>query len=312
MKSNIELLEKRNKIALLKKVFTISALSFGLLFSAQEAGRSGELLKNEAAKNEMQTQKREVLGRKNAEVLDNNNYRNQNKPNINNNSGRRTTTYNWNRNIASSEVFLRIPEDGYFTVEIADQMMSNASGKFRFFDLNAGFTPIYIYKNGYLLYRTRLNIRNNNRMVLDFFSDYGLYLLENVPVRNQTYGFNNWDDVWNNPYGNQNPNNNYGNNAYYGNIMNNQEFANFINTLKRNNNFDDDKTRFINQQARNTSFTSQQIFTLLKTYSFDEKRLIMAKQLYQKCVDKKNFYVIYDAFDFDRSKRELSDYISRL
>ncbi len=300
----------------MKTIYTIAALAFTMLFSAQEAGKAGELLKNEARTTEMQTQRKEILRNKTIEaarrggssdVLDNSSYR---RNNTNNRSQQRPKNYQWNYNYGYSEVFLRIPERGFFTVEVGDQMMGNASGKFRFFDLPTGRIPISIYDNGYLIYRTQLNVRNNSRMVLDFFTDYGLYLLDTVPVRNQTYGFNDWDDVWNNPYGNGNSG--YNNGGYYGNVMSSQEFSGFLNALKRNSSFDDDKSRFIMQQARNVNFTSQQIYAMLQTYSFDDKKLAIAKQLYKKCVDKQSFYIVYDAFAFDRSKRELSDYIARM
>ena len=298
----------------MKTIFTLSALAFSILFSAQEAGKAGELLKNEARTTEMQTQKKEILGNKTAEtgrrggnngVLNNSN---NGRNNANNGNQTRPKNYQWNYNYGYSEVFLRIPERGFFTVEVGDQMMGNASGKFRFFDLPAGRIPVSIYDNGYLIYRTQLSVNNNSRMVLDFFTDYGLYLLESVPVRNQTYGFNDWDDVWNNPYGNSG----YNNGNYFGNVMNNQGFSEFLKALDRNASFDDDRTRFITQQARNSAFTSKQIYAMLETYSFDDKRLAMAKQLYQKCVDRQNFYLVYDAFDFDRNKRDLSDYIARM
>ena len=300
----------------MKKIFTMAILMIGLGAFAQEAGKAGELLKNEAEKREMQTQRREVLGNRSDEaartngssgVLDNSNYRRNNTYGQNNE--RRPKNYQWNYNYGYSEVFLRIPERGYFTVEVGDQMMSNTSGKFRFFDLPAGRIPVSVYENGYLLYRTSLNVRNNSRMILDFFTDYGLYLLDTVPVRNQVYGFNEWDDVWNNPYGNNSGN---WNDGYFGNVMSNQEFSAFMNALNRNTNFDNDKTRFISQQSVSTAFTSRQIYGMLKTYSFDNERLKIAKQLYNKCVDRQNFYLVYDAFDFEKNKRDLSNYITRI
>lgn len=333
----------------MKKIFILSAIAFSSVFFAQEAGKSGELLKNEASKSEMQTKK--VIGSEsktnsnsienknggfrggnNNSVLDNSEHRNtntnstnkgntSNKGNASNNGnifnkGNNNTNknYRWNYNYGYSEVFLRIPENGYFTVEVGDQLIGNTSGKFRFFDLGSGRIPLSIYENGYLLYRTTLNVQNNSRMVLDFFTDYGLYLLGNYPVQNQTYGFNEWDDVWNNPYnngyGNNNPYNGYNNNnSYYGNTMNNSQFSQFIVALKKNS-FDESKLAFVQQQARITSFSSSQIRAILKTFSFDDDRVNAAKVLYPNCVDKPNFYIVYDAFSFDSSRKELMQYIS--
>lgn len=301
----------------MKRIFTISAIAFSAFIFSQEAGKSGELLKNEANKTEMQTQRREVLGNRsveptqnmgNTEAKVNSAFRKNNSYGQNNN---RTKNYQWSTNFGYSEVFLRIPERGFFTVEVGDQMMSNTSGKFRFFDLPAGRIPVSIYENGYLLYRTKLNVRNNSRMVLDFFTDYGLYLLDTVSVRNQIYGFNEWDDVWNNPYGNGNLNNNYGNNNYFGNVMNNDSFSRFLQAVKKNS-FDDDRLRMVEQQSRSVSFTAEQIKSLMKIFSFEDKRVDLAKSLYIKCVDRQNFYIVYDVLNFSSSKKELSDYINRI
>ena len=295
----------------MKKIFTFSSLVLSLMFFAQEAGKSGELLKNEASKNEMQA-KRSDLGMRSSiktdnGVLDNSGRRN---PNSNTYDGgfRKPSqpSYNWNQNFGYSEVFLRIPEMGYFAVEIGDQMISNNSGKFRFFDLSSGRMPISIYQNGYLIYRTQIRVQNNSRLVLDFFTNKGLFLLDTYPVQGQMYGFNEWDDVWNNPYGNSNG----GNYGYNKNVMNDQQFGNFIQMLKRNASFDNDKMDMIFSQMSNTMFTSQQVKAMISLMSFDKNRLEVAKKAYSRCVDKPNYFVVQDGFDFSSAKKDLMQYIS--
>jgi hypothetical protein len=304
----------------MKTVFTICAFAFSVGMMAQEAGKAGELLKNEAKVSEMQSKeenrpqvktKEGTRNTNNAKIIKNK----RPKPRTNND-------YRWNYNYGNSEVFLRIPEEGRFTVEIGDQMMSNATGKFRFFELRAGSVPISIYDDNFLIYRTRLMLRNNSRTVLDFFSDYGLYLLGSFPHQNQPYGVNEWDDIWNDPYGNQDGNQggnwnangnqgNYGNQGFYPTVMNNQEFNQFITTVKREASFDDSKIGMIVNATQHTSFKANQISDLLKILSFEKGKLQLAKDLYAKCVDKQNFYQVYEAFNFDSSKKELSAFISK-
>lgn len=294
----------------MKTIFTISALCLNLVVFAQEAGKAGELLKNEAKSSEMQTQKTEGL-RGNNKTLPNNSgeLKSPTSPNKGN-SG-----YRWNYNYGNAEVFLRIPQSGNYTVEIEDQLMNNSTGKFRFFELRAGIIPIAIYENNFLIYRTKLNVRNNMRLVLDFFPNSGLYLLGNYPVQNLSYGINEWDDIWNNPYMNQNGNGNWngnsGTNTYYNNVMNPQEFNTFLIALDRNASFDKDKISMISGVSRNTNFTSAQVQSILKAMSFDENRLEVAKQLYQNCADRRNYFVVFDSFSFESSKRKLQDYLSR-
>lgn len=278
----------------MKKIFIGLMLLMGVSSFAQEAGKAGELLKNEASATEMQAPKSGTRNKAFDRNLENQNERLRN-PN-----------YQWNRNYGYAEVFLRIPEQGFFTVEVGDQMIANGSGKYRFFDLQSGRMPISIYENGFLIYRTSLMLRNNSRMVLDFFTNQGLYLLDSYPVQGQ-YGFNDWNDIWNNPYGNQS-----GNWNNPGNVMDNTTFRQFFEMLQRNEKFDDGKLALINQQMRNSMFTAIQIRDLVKSLSFDKNKLSLAKSMYLNCVDKNKYFVVYDAFDFENSKRELRDYISGL
>jgi hypothetical protein len=270
--------------------------------SAQEAGKTGELLKNEASKTE--------IGSSNSKRSDTKNSNHSGFRNQENNDFRtKDPQYQWNQEYGYSEVFLRIPEQGFFSVEIGDQFISNNSGKFRFFDLPAGRIPIFVYESGYLLYRTTLNVRNNSRLVLDFFTNKGLYLLDSYPVQNQSYGFNSWNDVWNNPYGSQND---WDNTANYSNVMDNQDFQQFFSAMKKDAWFDDKKIVFIKAQGRHAMFTSKQISTLVKDLSFDKNKIALAKLLFPKCVDKQKYFMVGDALDFESSRKELMDYIATL
>ncbi len=286
----------------MKNIFISLMLFVGIYSFSQEAGKAGELLKNEVSKNDIESSNVRRQDQRNNNS-GNSGFRN------NKNSARRpmNPNYQWNMNYGSSEVFLRIPEQGYFSVELGDQQISNSSGKYRFFDLPSGRIPISIYDNGFLIYRTTLNVRNNSRLVLDFFTNQGLYLLDSYTIQNDYYGFNNWNDVWNNPYGNTG--NNWSGN--YPDVMNDNAFREFFDVMKKNSSFDDNKIAFINQQSRFSMFTSQQINVLVKDLSFDKNKLILAKSLFSKCVDKQRYFVVGEALDFEKSRRELMDFISK-
>lgn len=281
----------------MKKIFISWVLLAGISSWAQEAGKAGKLLKNEASKSEMKAPDR---------INDKN----------------RTSDYKtWGpiipdrvknykpvqKNYGYAEVFLRIPERGFFTVEVGDQMIANGNGKYRFFDLQAGTMPVSIYENGFLIYRTTLMLRNNNRTVLDFFTHEGLFLLDSYPLKNQQYGFNDWDDIWNNPYENQSGGDWYPS----GNVMDNNSFRRFFEMLQRNEKFDDGKMAMIKQQMRSSMFTAEQIRDLVKALSFDNNKIALAKSMYPNCADKNRYFLVYDAFDFESSKREVMEYISK-
>ncbi|WP_066759820.1 DUF4476 domain-containing protein [Chryseobacterium glaciei] len=286
----------------MKNIFIGLMLFAGIYSFAQEAGKAGELLRNEASTTEMQSTKTRGFDNRNNNS-NNSGFRNPNNQN-NNNKGR-NPNYQWNQNYGYSEVFLRIPEMGYFTVELGDQTISNNSGKYRFFDLQSGRVPISIYDNGFLIYRTTLQLRNNNRLVLDFFTNNGLYLLDSYPVQSQSYGFNDWNDVWNDLYGN----NQSGNWNNSGNVMDNT-FRQFFAMFQRER-FDDGKIALVNQQMRSSQFTSEQIRDLVKSISFDKNKLMLAKSMYSKCVDKNKYFLVSDAFDYESSKRELREFIAK-
>ena len=295
----------------MKNIFTTCLVLLSVGLFAQEAGRAGELLKNEARTNEMQTPRNNGNGRGNDKVLDNSTYRNPpktNNPKVNN-----PTNYRWNYNYGNSEVFVRIPQNGNFTVEIGDQVMSNATGKFRFFDVKFGTIPIAIYENNYLIYRANLRLKSYTRLVLDYFPGNGLYLLGNYPVQNSSYGINEWDDLWNDPYRNQNGNWNGNSSAggFYDNVMNSRDFSNLMSSLKNSKTRDKDRVPMITAAAQSSRFSSQQIYNMLNTMDFDNYKYDVAILLYPKCVDRQNFHLVFEVFTFDTSKNKLIDFISR-
>ena len=178
-----------------------------------------------------------------------------------------------------------------------------------------GNNVISIYERNFLVYRTRINIKNNTRLVLDFFTHQGLYLLGTYNLRNN-YG-NVWNDTWNSPYGNGNGNswdpyddyqNDYGYGDTYGNVMSEREFSSFLQMLKKQN-FDDRRLDFIKSQLNRTDFNTRQIKAMMKEFSFDKNRLEFAKMAYRNCVDKRNYFELYDTFDFESYARELNKFV---
>ena len=56
-------------------------------------------------------------------------------------------------------------------------------------------------------------------------------------------------------------------------------------------------------------FTSRQVKELLMLFTFENNRLEIAKYAYGKTVDKGNYFIVNDAFSFDKNKEELSRFI---
>lgn len=284
------------------KFIFLLALIFAWGTYAQEAGKAGKLLPNELntppLKNKTTTQSKKKIGNDENQSTDRvSGFRSEQHfpPNGN---------YHFNYSMGNSELFLRIPEMGKFTVYVGNQMISNATGKYRFFDIEAGNYPILIYRNNYLIYRSRVEIPHQSRLIVDFFSRHGLYLLDLVPVRMQSYGFNAWNDVWNAPY-------HSGQNdatPYYRAAMPPADFKKLMKNVQQAS-FDDDKIRNIRMAIRNTNLYAKQIAELINILSFDKQQIALAKELYVYCIDPQNYPLVIEALRFTSSKREVQDYI---
>ncbi len=99
--------------------------------------------------------------------------------------------------------------------------------------------------------------------------------------------------------------NNYG---YEG--MEDREFRQVLQSIDKEW-LETNKLKSATQIVRSNSLTSAQVKQLVLMFSFESNKLELAKQAYQNTVDKKNYYMLNDAFSFNSSKDELARYISR-
>jgi Domain of unknown function (DUF4476) len=75
--------------------------------------------------------------------------------------------------------------------------------------------------------------------------------------------------------------------------------------------FDSDKQKMICNFLSKNYVNSNQVGQLLQLIDFESTRLVVAKEAYTKVIDKNNYYVVFNQFDFESSKRELSDFMAR-
>lgn len=253
----------------MKKVVFLSVILFNFIGFSQEIGSAGRLLQNENRRNVAIDKKR-----------------------IN-------FDYRWECTYDEgySEVFIRIPERGRFTIALGEQEITNSNGIFRFFDVSSRPQPLNIWEGRRLLYSVTIHPRNNIRMVLDFFTQRGLFLLEELIINNireVNYG-RNWNDVWNRSY-------------RRGNTMQGNDFEIFYQMFKRQT-FDNEKLSFFRMQKNSTAFTSAQVALLLKEFSFDDNRLQLAKEAYENVLDPENYYRLFDSFSFKSYSEKFSDFL---
>lgn len=79
----------------------------------------------------------------------------------------------------------------------------------------------------------------------------------------------------------------------------------------RRENFENSRLAIAKQSVERNAFTALQVKELVNLFAFENNKLELAKAAYANTIDKKNYFVIYDAFSFSRSKEELAEYVRR-
>jgi hypothetical protein len=85
-----------------------------------------------------------------------------------------------------------------------------------------------------------------------------------------------------------------------------------LKTTVNNTSFESSKVDVIKSVADLNYFTAAQVRELLLLFSFDQSKVEIAKYVYQKTCDRRNYFKIYDAFSFESSKSEVINYISQI
>ena len=105
------------------------------------------------------------------------------------------------------------------------------------------------------------------------------------------------DGSWNNGYNNG-----------FNNVMNARDFDQVKESLRKEW-FDNNRiisSRFI---IENNNFTTAQVKEMMQLFTFDDKKLEVAKLAYRKTVDKQNYYQVNETLTFNSSKEELARFI---
>jgi hypothetical protein len=85
-------------------------------------------------------------------------------------------------------------------------------------------------------------------------------------------------------------------------------FAALIEVIKKES-FDDSRMAIARSGIDQHFFTSAQARQLITLLSFETSKLELAKYLYGKTTDQKNYFIVYSAFTFSKTKEELAGYI---
>ena len=77
-----------------------------------------------------------------------------------------------------------------------------------------------------------------------------------------------------------------------------------------NRSFEGSNVAVVKTAIDNNFFSAEQVRELMNYFTFEDTKLEIAKYSYKKVCDQKNFFKVYDAFDFETSITELKNYIS--
>ena len=94
----------------------------------------------------------------------------------------------------------------------------------------------------------------------------------------------------------------------YNQQMTQQSFDALKETIRKES-FDNSRINIVKQAGGSNYFTAAQVKELLQSFSFDASRLDLAKFLYNRTIDKGNYFIVNDAFAYSSSKDELTNYI---
>jgi len=92
-------------------------------------------------------------------------------------------------------------------------------------------------------------------------------------------------------------------------VIKNEDFKDLKSTIN-NRNFESTNLDIVKSAIDNNYLSSEQVKELLGYFTFETNKLEIAKYAYKKVCDPKNFFKVYDAFDFESSVTELKNYIS--
>lgn len=157
---------------------------------------------------------------------------------------------------------------------------------------------------------------------------FGKVWYDELSMKDPKYVDTDTDDWYNNrdngyyPGGNQPPGRgNIPGNGYPGNgsgypggynngnrPMSDQSFAAFKETLGKER-FDNSRVTIAKQVIDQNYFTVDQVKQLVQMYSFDNYKLDLAKYAYKNTLNKQDYFMLYEVFQFGSSKEDLAAYI---
>jgi hypothetical protein len=218
---------------------------------------------------------------------------------------------------AASELNLRLHDNAVFNIRVNNVEYNNFTSSYTVQNLNPGRHHIVItrYKvssNGYsqsfqfpqVVFSGYITLRGKTREFA-YIDQRGRYIVEqrmamrtpapvNSPANNRS------------PYQNTPP-------VYsqFTPVMSPYSFEMLRNTLAATS-FDSSRLSVAQQAIAANNVTSEQVYQLMMMLSFESNRLKLAQFAYPYTVDKGNYFLVNNAFNFNASRNKLNSYIAQL
>lgn len=212
-------------------------------------------------------------------------------------------------NRRSAEVFLQIPNPGKYTVYLDDELVASSNGRFRFYDVYNSAPTLSIIQGNTVILKQQVSVIPGQRLILSL-DNRRLNTLKQLDIyRNGQYMLNDFDGYTGNyntgivPPVLPQPDMNY-------RLLSPEAFQEFYASYKKCS-FDSERVRLINTVNKKASFSSNQCKLILKTFTFDQERLKMAKTLYQTVADPQNYFTLAEVFEFFNYKDEFLKYLEK-
>ena len=220
----------------------------------------------------------------------------------------------------NSELFVMRADSSVFNLMLDEAVFGSAAKSFNLTNLTPGFHHIKMLKpvtgkpnragivpEAEVLYDGYVNIPESSRVTAVNSERDQLNIVSIVPLIQYILGILGQGQTGNGGWG-------QGNGNPWGFPMGPQAMAgNDFEMLKSTINgktFDSDKMNILKMAMMNNHFSASQVTQLVSLFDFESNKVAVAKALYSKVVDKGNYYLVNNAFNFSSSSSELAEYIT--
>jgi Domain of unknown function (DUF4476) len=204
-------------------------------------------------------------------------------------------------------------------IEVDGQRMKMQDNSITLGNLNDGYHNIKIFRdlkrkgNGFgfgrrneeVIYNSRVFLRRGFHLDITV-SRFGKVFTDERKIDRNDDWYEDDDRIYDNRDDRDRPNDDR--NYRYNNVMTSGEFNQVKQSLQKEW-FENNRITSAKFIIENNNFTTVQVKELMQLFSFDDKKLEIAKLAYRKTVDKQNYYLVNEELTFSSNKEELARFI---